>query len=333
MTRLALLSLAVLLTACAPAVTPTPDPRPAAKAADEADRLADIAATQERQSQNSTFEYEQTATALPFSVTALAQERALTQIYVDGKAADAAATQIFRVTESAYSAIVIPTKIAAVGTELARGAEKQKADVAAAKSRRDMWAGAPLAALVVVGLFVAWIASLIYTNHKKRDNIAKAELHIIGDSVYAPTGNGGWTVHKIVYPERPALAAPVAIENRDVPVNHNGHTGSIHVSQPVNEHEKIWRLFLYEVGQMFQQYGLSSTATCGAGKPFSSGTTWKIVTDIMRDNGLILKDNGDDTLPNGEWGDVLTRIQDANKPLKLPARLPPPLRKFTAQNV
>lgn len=327
-----ILLLALFLSACAPA--PTADPRVQAAAMNESDRLNAIAATQAQEAYDRAFNQHQTETALPFAVTAMAQQAALTSIVVTQAAADATATQTYRVTEAAYSAIIIPTKIAAVGTQLARDADKQKADVEAAKSRRDMWAGVPLAMLVAGVMLAWWVSGLIKAHHKKQNKIADAEPFQVGEMMCLPNGRGGWTMERVIQGSHmPALGAPVAIENRDVPVNQNGHTGSIHVSQPVNEHEKIWRLFLYEVGKMFKENGLSSTANCGAGKPFSSATTWAMVTDIMRDNGLILKDNGDDTLPNGEWGDVLARIQDANKPLKLPARLPPPLRKFTAQNV
>src|SRR3990167_260786 len=99
--------------------------------------------------------------------------------------------------------------------------------------------------------------------------------------------------------------------------------GELHVSSPVNEHEKRWRDYLYDVSIVFERSGFSSADLCGKGKPFSSNTHWVLVTNIMRDNELILKDNGDTTLPNGEWGDIRTRIQDSNHPLKLPAHLPP----------
>lgn len=323
---LSLLALALLLTACASAA-PTADPRVQAAAMNESDRLNDIAATQERQSQNAAFEYEQTSTALPFAVTALAQERALTQIYVDGKAADAVATQTYRVTEAAYSAIVIPTKIAAVGTELARGAEIQEADVKTAKSRRDMWAGAPLAMLVAAVMLAWWVAGLIQAHHKKKNNIAEAKPYPVGDMMFLPDGRGGWTAHRIVHQSHPALPAPVEIENRDIPVN--GGKAAISVSYPVNDHEREWRTALVQSVMIFQEQGTASPDLCGKGKPFASATHWKEITDRLADNGLVLKDNGGPTLPVGKWGEIISRLQDANKPLRLPASRPPRLRVFS----
>lgn len=322
-----LLPLILILTACAN--TPTADPRVQAAAMNESERLDAIAATQQQEAYDRAFNHSQTETALPFASTAMAQQSALTQIYVDGKAADAVATQTYRVTEAAYSAIIIPTKIAAVGTELARESEKQKADVAAAQSRRDMWSGAPLAALIMVVLFVAWIASLIYTNHKKRNNIAQAKPEVVGGRLVLPPG---YTSHPIIAsaPYMPALPAPPAIENRAIPIN--GGQAALSVSYPVNDHEREWRTALVQAAMIFQDKGMASPSLCGKGKPFASASHWQDITDRLADNGLLIKDNGAPTLAAGKWGDIISRLQDANKPLRLPASRPPRLRVFSLQN-
>lgn len=337
MTRSLFVLLCLLLTACAnaPAVTPTPtpDPRPAAAAANESDRLNDIAATQSRVYANATFEHSQTETALPFAVAEMERQAALADIAVTQAWDDATATASVRATEAEFSAIVIPTKIAAVGTELARGAEKQKADVAAAQSRRDMWAGAPLAALVVFILLVWWVKGLIQADHKRRNNIAEAKPIVIGGQLVLPPG---YTSQKIVAsaPYVPALPSPVAIEERTIGGQANGQPRSIAYSQPVNEHEKRWREVLANVLFIGRAVGtFASTELCGKDKPFSSAEHWQRVTDVLRDNDLILKDNGGRTVRAGEWDEIIRRVQDANRPLRLPERLPPHLRPFELQNM
>lgn len=329
-----LLLLLLLAAACAPAGTATLDPRVQVAAMNEADRLNAISLTATQEAKNVEFNHSQTETALPFAITALAQGSALTEIYVAGKAADATSTQTYRATDAARSAIAIPTSVAATGTALAVHAAQDEAELESVRSMNGLIAWAALGFIIGMGVGLYWLIGRARANLKRANNMAEAKPEVVGDMLVVPSPAGGWTVHKIT-PTTHQIAPPPEpeIEQRDIGGQVFGKARFIKYSQPVNEHEKIWRETLATALLIFKDYGFTSTNLCGKGKPFASASYWKDITDRLADNGLILKDNGDKTIRAGEWDEIISRVQDATRPLKLPKSLPPPLRSFAAQNV
>lgn len=325
MTRFCLVALLTLsLTACANAGTPTLDPRVQVAAMNEADRLNAIAATQAQEAQDRAFNHGQTETALPFALAEMERQAALADIAVTQAWNDATATASVRSTEAAFSAVVIPTQIAAVGTALAVYAETDKAKLESARSTNNLIGLAALGFIVGMLIGCYWLTGIVRADVKRRNNLAEARPEVVGGILVLPPG---YTQHPIVMAAR-ALPAPAEIEERTIGGQANGKPRFIEVSQPVNEHEKRWREILDASCFIFEQHGFSSADLCGKGKPFASPSYWMDVTDRLVDNGLILKEHGAPTLPVGEWADIRARIQDATHPLKLPAYLPPHLRAF-----
>lgn len=329
--KLVLLALALLLAACSGA-TPAADPRVQAAAMNEAERLNATATTQAQEAYDRAFNHSQTETALPFAVAEMERQAALADIAVTQAWDDATATASVRATEAEFSAIVIPTKIAAVGTALSVQADKNQAELESARSMNNLIGLFALGFLGGLGIGFYWLLGRARADVKRRNTLAVAKPEVVGGQLVLPPG---YTSHTIVASAAyvPALAAPVAIEERTIGGNVNGQPRSIAYSQPVNEHEKIWREFLGAVAFVFQQHGFSSDKLCGRGRPFASTTHWTLATDILAANGLILKEHGQATLVVGKWGDVIARIQDATHPLKLPKYLPPHLRVFDPQNM
>lgn len=328
-----LTALALSLAACAPAGTATLDPRVQVAAMNEADRLNAISLTATQEAKNVEFNHSQTETALPFAITALAQGSALTEIYVAGKAADATSTQTYRATDAARSAIAIPTSVAATGTALAVHAAKDEAELDSARSVNNLIGLFAFGFIIGMGIVCCYWIGRARVDLKRRNILAEAKPEVVGDMLVVPVG---WTVHKIIPTTHQIAAPPIPdpeIEQRPIGGKLNGKERTLEYSQPVNQHERRWREVLDASCFIFQQYGFASANLCGKGKPFASATHWKEVTDRLADNGLILKEHGQETLPVGEWASIRARVQDATRPLRLPEYLPPHLRPFDAQNV
>lgn len=335
MRRLAL-ALALLVTACS-GVPTAPNElvalgnvRNTATAQAQSTQVASFPITES--AANAQYQQGQTATYQPASLTstAVANLQAVATV-------EAAKTQSARDTFSYTSTLAfLPTAISATGTALALDHAQKVANTktAEAVSNLAIVLGSiggvlALALAAALGYWVWGRAQADVTRCKTQAENSKP--HVFGNVLVLPTPSGGFTHHPIIVSSLPSLPPPTRIENRDIPINGSG-AGELHVSSPVNDHEREWRTALVQSALIFQEKGTASPDLCGKGKPFSSATHWKEITDRLADNGLLLKDNGGATLPVGKWGEIIARLQDANKPLRLPANRPPRLRVFSLEN-
>lgn len=323
--------LALLLAACAPAAPATLDPR-AAGAYFDGVVTADAQATAYQESADEqAFRQSLTLAALPPQYTAIALTQNAAQLASLRDMDNATSTAAVRATESARAAIAIPTFAAATGTALAVYAETDKAKLESARSANNLIGLFALGFIAGLGIGLYWLLGLARADVKRRNHLAEARPEVVGGALVLPPG---YTQHPITVAVR-ALPAPAIpeIEERTIGGQANGKPRFIEVSQAINEHEKLWREVMESALFIFRAHGFSSTDLCGKGRPFASASHWKEVTDRLADNGLILKEHGAPTLIAGEWGDVIGRVQDATRPLKLPKSLPPHLRVFDPQNM
>ncbi len=334
-----ILFLAFVLTACSPALDPAGAGYYYAGLTTATREAADAQATAAPVTQSAReYEYAQAQTQafIPPSLTGTAIANEYAALVAAQGRDNATATASIRATQDVIARADMQTAIPATGTALAVAQSKEQSESKSAES----WANASVALSATVAiLFLSLCATLGYwiwgrarADVKRRTTIAEnSKPHVIGNMLLLPTPSGGWVHHPIVIALPAQLPAPAEIENRQIPVNGNG-AGALHVSSPVNDHEREWRTALVQAAMIFQERGLASPALCGKGLPFASASHWKDVTDRLADNGLIIKDNGAPTLPAGQWGDIIARLQDANKPLRLPASRPPRLRVFSLEN-
>jgi len=286
---------------------------------------------------HSQFNQSLTATFVGPALTATQQANEYAALVAAQSRDNATATASVRATQNVVSMAAMLTAIPATGTALAVSQDREQSEMQSARSWSYAW-GAITSTMSVLFLVIAcaagyWVWGRAQADVKRRKTMAEnSKPHIFGNTLVLPSPTGGFTIHPIIvtHPASASLSAPVEIENRDIPIN--GGKSALSVSYPVNDHEREWRTALVQAAMVFQNMGFSSTEVCGKGKPFASASHWKDITDRLADNGLIIKDNGAPTLPVGQWGDIITRLQDANKPLRLPASRPPRLRVFSLEN-
>ena len=290
-------------------------------------------ATQSAENEN--FNRSLTATFAGPALTATSQANELAALFAAQVSDNATATAIARATQNVMAQSAMMTAIPATGTALAVHSETDKAKLESARSANNLIGLLGLGFIIGISIGSFWIIGRARVDLKRRNILAEnSKPQIFGNVLVLPSSNGGFVYHPIVNAS-PALVLPppAEIEEREIAGQVNGKPRFITVTQPVNEHEKRWREILTAtLIQARARESFASTELAGIGKPFSSNDHWQRVTDVLRDNMLILKDNGGKTLPNGEWGAIIARIQDATHPLKLPERLPPRLRVFSLEN-
>lgn len=347
-----MLALATLLTSCR-AATLTPTESPALRATLGAVGLgvynnaetevarqtlvAQLALTDSFLVTKSVFEFSQTQDAYALDIES--RRKAATE------------TQEARETASAATATAIPTSAALTSTALAREGEIAKAQVDDARnraalssaSRGYLGAGAFIILIILCGFgWAEYKRRIIYA-----ENYRPQEL---GGLVIYPDGKGAYT-HRPARPDPPPLAisAPastIALEQpeagaiaveRFIPYNAPGRAlgETLGVSSPVREGEAEKREALIVALSAFRaraaltrdgKPSLKLAGMTGPGKPFRSNDDWVVITDVLAQNAIALKDNGEESVLVGTYEQAIARIQDYTRPLELPTTSLPRIR-------
>lgn len=334
-----LLPLVLLFTACANAGTPTLDPRAAgayfnelAKADAEATAAKYAAALITQDANEHALNQARTATAFPLELTATGQAIALQDIAITQAWDNSTAEAAVRATADARNAIAIPTSAAATGTALAVSAQKDKAKLESARALSNLIGLFALGFIVGMGIGCYWLLGRARADIKRRNNLAdNNKPQVFGNLVIYPNGKGGY-VHQSIIVGRATLPELEAPEPDSVPrfIKRNGAgvSSPVQVLDVVSDLEHDWRECCVDALLEFERAGtFASTGLCGDGKPFASATHWMRVTNTLRDNNLILKENGGKTLlALPTYADAIAYVQTA-RDFHFPDLTPPKVRK------
>lgn len=326
-----LLLTTILLSACAPTLDPSGGAAyytGLAEATQSARIYAATAAPVTQSHEQAVFNQSLTLTSLPPALTQLANDNDATALANQSGASSLAVTQAAREVFIGS----IPTMVAATGTALAIHSQKDIAELESARAVNNIigWSALGLIAAMCIGCY--WLLGLARADVKRKNALAdNNKPQVFGNLVIYPNGKGGY-VHQSIIVGRVALPGIEAPELDTVPrfIKRNGVgvSNPVQVLDVVSDMERDWRECCVDALLEFERAGtFASTGLCGDGKPFASTTHWMRVTNALKDNSLILKENGGPTLlALPTYADAIAYVQTA-RDFHFPDRRPPKVRK------
>lgn len=122
-------------------------------------------------------------------------------------------------------------------------------------------------------------------------------------------------------------SALTSVYQRDLVVNDRGRTYTVPMDVPLSEREVLWGDALIRALMHAWSIGaVDSGSLSGPGKPINQKGQWKDVTDVLRDMGIVEKNNrGTEILVTYEQAVemVYPKLRSVTLPARKPPKLPP----------